>query len=94
VVIQHEWRNVMTLMFSELLHKTSTGMQVDGATGLNFASIVEASCRVPDFKTTLVLIRRQKDDQELKKLNDEGQSLLHILAINAGENQPEVKESV
>ena len=94
VVIQHEWRNVMTLMLAQLLDGKASGMSrmETDAPDFNFASVVEAACRVPDFETALVLIRRQTDSSELARLNEDGQTLLHVLAINSGNNEPHVKE--
>ena len=40
----------------------------------------------------MILVRRQKDEKEVNELNEHGQTLLHILAINSRSNQPELKE--
>ena len=91
VVIQHEWRNVTTLMGLQLLQPPKDdSMETDQ--NFKFASIVEAACRVPDFETAMVFIRRQTDDSQLKQLNEEGQTLLHVLAINSGQNDGVVRD--
>ena len=96
VVISHKWRNVMTLMLSRLL-KRDEGMDQDydldrPSSGFNFARCVQAACTVPDLETALILVRRQKDAKEVNELNEHQQTLLHILAINSRQNQPELKE--
>ena len=83
-------KNLVRLLKSD--EGMDTDYDLDRPSGFTFARCVEAACTVPDFETALVLVRRQKDEKELKVVNQDDQTLLHILAINSRGNQPELKE--
>lgn len=57
-----------------------TDYDMDRGNGFSFARCVEAACMVPDLETALVLVRRQKDENEIRQLNQYNQTLLHVLA--------------